>query len=935
MKKSGLACLLAVVFLLSNWGVALGQWGLWNDPYEFVVLLKAEPLGSNPGSLVDDINQGQAGLSSLVGKEPESAKLLVSARSSGSSLARIISNPNQPDSRLQRYVSLRFDGSISPTTVLNSLNSDSEVEEVLGGYLPVITFGSVPNDPLFSSQWHLTNSNLGVQDAWAASKGTSLISILDVGLETTHPDLRAFSGSSYTGGALRTHLSQDLGNPVPGECGTSVTSDGFDPNIDTLEVEASAMLFVNCATPGFGTLVPDPDNCVTPLSAGHGTHVSGIAAATANNSVGVSGVCQGCSLSFTRIAYLNSNGSIRLHSQRILDAIVRSIQNGTEVISKSIGILPSTDCAQFESSDLDCLTGATSLDPWCDALDFAENRDVVVVASAGNNGRGPGSGAFANGVAWPAREANVWGVGGVDSSLNIWDEKDKQGQTYPPGVNESGTTYGPSIDFMAPARHILSSAYTSEVWIPLTASPPLQPCGDQAPSGSPSTDGYGECTGTSMSAPFVAGVASLLRSTNPLLLKSELYGVTSANAIPVGDCPSPVLNCGEGIPDAGSVVENILGLSNGTQILNRLTPMFSIRSNDAQNLDYFQSASPQMILAMSLDRSIGYDSDPNASAITGGQYPMFLKGEGDGGFAPTPVADFYVLTGYVDPFSGQDDLVPLYRLSKPRSSGPDDHRYATDVSTMESYVAAGWRLDKIEGYLFPPDGCSGCAAPVGTVAVKQKRRLSPLDHGLFISSDSITGYSNYGSVLGYAYPNVDADNDGLIDGSEDILGTSSSYADSDCDGIEDGSEYPHAGVPGDPLDQECVDIEVTVSQGNPFNHVILHMVNNGPSVATNASFEISYGVLPGGGINLGSGISSTSSGVSCYLAYGDSDGEGWECDIGQMDPGQVNEAILNLCSHAKVTVELDETNGVPDVDQIEIVSGNNRDSMVINGGCGI
>lgn len=50
-------------------------------------------------------------------------------------------------------------------------------------------------------------------------------------------------------------------------------------------------------------------------------------------------------------------------------------------------------------------------------------------------------------------------------------------------------------------------------------------------------------------------------------------------------------------------------------------------------------------------------------------------------------------------------------------------------------------------------------------------------------------------VLGYAYPNVDSDGDGLIDGFEYLLGTDPNQVDSDRDGVHDGVEYPQAGVP--------------------------------------------------------------------------------------------------------------------------------------------
>ena len=73
---------------------------------------------------------------------------------------------------------------------------------------------------------------------------------------------------------------------------------------------------------------------------------------------------------------------------------------------------------------------------------------------------------------------------------------------------------------MAPAKEILSTVYTGRDWI--TTSPV---CGD-----GPVVDGYGLCTGTSMSAPFVSGIAGLLRSANPLLSGWEIHRLLMENA---------------------------------------------------------------------------------------------------------------------------------------------------------------------------------------------------------------------------------------------------------------------------------------------------------------------------------------------------------------------------------------------------------------------
>ncbi len=51
------------------------------------------------------------------------------------------------------------------------------------------------------------------------------------------------------------------------------------------------------------------------------------------------------------------------------------------------------------------------------------------------------------------------------------------------------------------------------------------------------------------------------------------------------------------------------------------------------------------------------------------------------------------------------------------------------------------------------------------------------------------------SQLGFAYPVVDSDADGLVDAAEHVIGTVPTLADSDGDGKGDGAEYPLAGLP--------------------------------------------------------------------------------------------------------------------------------------------
>ncbi len=55
--------------------------------------------------------------------------------------------------------------------------------------LPV--WAMIPNDPLFSSQWHL--NNMGLSTAWDQTSGSTdvIVAVLDTGFDMDHPDLSA------------------------------------------------------------------------------------------------------------------------------------------------------------------------------------------------------------------------------------------------------------------------------------------------------------------------------------------------------------------------------------------------------------------------------------------------------------------------------------------------------------------------------------------------------------------------------------------------------------------------------------------------------------------------------------------------------------------------------------------------------------------------
>jgi subtilisin family serine protease len=66
---------------------------------------------------------------------------------------------------------------------------------------------------------------------------------------------------------------------------------------------------------------------------GHGTHVAGIVAATADNTIGVVGVCRGCTILDAKV--LNDSGSGS--TSRIANGINWAVSKGAKVINRSLG----------------------------------------------------------------------------------------------------------------------------------------------------------------------------------------------------------------------------------------------------------------------------------------------------------------------------------------------------------------------------------------------------------------------------------------------------------------------------------------------------------------------------------------------------------------------------------------------------------------------
>jgi hypothetical protein len=198
---------------------------------------------------------------------------------------------------------------------------------------------------------------------------------------------------------------------------------------------------------------------------GHGTHVAGIAAAPANNGVGIVGVAPAERGVAEIIPVQIADRDGRSTDETMMKGIRWAVNHGARVINISAG-------------------GPGYSQAFQDTVDWAFARGALVIASVGNEGEDE------NDLNYPAGYDHVLGVGALCD-----DERDPPDCITPFGVagfsNHNGT-----VDVVAPGVNVLSSV------------PKRVHDREFAP-------GYALKDGTSMAAPYVTGTAALVFAAYP------------------------------------------------------------------------------------------------------------------------------------------------------------------------------------------------------------------------------------------------------------------------------------------------------------------------------------------------------------------------------------------------------------------------------------
>ncbi len=770
----------------------------------FHILLSADEGAPTPAMVVAESFQSPPPpiplLTAFTQFRPDSVDYIISERPIGDLANFVSEHPEWTLSRLYRYLVLYYDDSINELQVDAALTADPFIVGALfinNQFIPQLSTPStvLPNNTINRLSRGTPNSylnDLGIPSAWELSEGSGYFGVTDTGIEVNHPAFKTFDDNgNYLGG-----------NVLNGQYNQYDVAEG-DFNVDEKQPVTIVPIKQNCE---------DPENpgFANPSFVGHGTHVAGIMAAN-NNVSPENGICKNCSISVMKYV---RHRSCRPFGDEFLFTSLSSDSRLPEYITDGFKILTSLGSGVINFSGgientvanyCDTIDQSNRNYVFCEALTLLNHRNTLLVTSAGNNRQN---------IQFPANDSRAVAAGGTDANGLFWNESPGTGGPtsnndpstcpYAPSNIECGSTSsfllaGSRTDVVTQAKDVHSLFYTGEEWNSFIG------CTDA--SDGVANDGYGLCTGTSMSSPQTAAIMQLMRSTQPLLPNgdwnpSTLIGITNvlnATATLSQSGAGHDNHYGYGLPNARLALEKLLGTSNGILMKNRLTPMFVMHSS-AQN-NHVYTSFPQVATAFLLQNGSFYLPDTNVALVN--EFTDFWYDHNLQNVPvqfPPPRAQFYVFTTNNNPFSGTKNLIPLRKMEKTVSGNRND-TYAVSNAEIEFYHSEGYSFGGIEGYILPFTQCF----PVACVGATRLYRdeTDNLNHKLVASN---TAPPN-SVMLGFVYLNQDSDGDGLIDGQEIILGTNILVADSDGDNLTDGQEYPPAGVPlSDPLISDITDV---------------------------------------------------------------------------------------------------------------------------------
>jgi len=225
---------------------------------------------------------------------------------------------------------------------------------------------------------------------------------------------------------------------------------------------------------------------------GHGTHVAGTIAQTTNNEYGVAGIAHEAKLMSLKVLSASGSGTVA----DIAEAIKFAADNQADVINMSLG-------------------GGGESQLMKEAIDYAHQKGVTIVAAAGNSNQ--------NSASYPARYPHTIGVAAIG----------------PAAEKAPYSNFGAGVDISAPGGVVTENDSSGGI---------LQNTIDPQ-TGKPIFAAY---QGTSMASPHVAAVAALLKSAG-VESPDEILEILKQSSRKVAE--DPLNHFGAGHLDAAAAVK--------------------------------------------------------------------------------------------------------------------------------------------------------------------------------------------------------------------------------------------------------------------------------------------------------------------------------------------------------------------------------------------
>jgi thermitase len=315
----------------------------------------------------------------------------------------------------------------------------------------------MPNDPETAKQWSI--AKVRAADAWNKGVGSRevVVAVTDTGVDYSHGDIKD---------NMWKNKKEIAGNKIDDD------NNGFVDDIYGYDFNGNDA---------------DPKDETGSQNPGHGTHCAGILGAVGDNGKGITGMSQKISIMASR--FLGADGSGDLMGA--VKSIDYATDNGANVISASWGAAVS----------------ATDAQPITEAISRANDKGVVFVAAASNDGK--------NNDGFEVYPANT----PLPNVITVAASNSSDGKP-------SWSNYGiGKVSLSAPGDAIYSTLPGEK---------------------------YGNLSGTSMATPLVSGLVGLMLSHNPNLKPTEVKALLQASGSKVA-----IETACECRVDAAAVVDRI------------------------------------------------------------------------------------------------------------------------------------------------------------------------------------------------------------------------------------------------------------------------------------------------------------------------------------------------------------------------------------------